>query len=50
MGVAPARGSRRAHLKVRLAKLRLSDHRVGLLMNFNVARLNEGIVRIVIRL
>jgi GxxExxY protein len=30
-----------------LSQLRLSDHRVGLLINFNVARLKDGIVRLV---
>jgi hypothetical protein len=30
-----------------LSHLRLSDHRVGLLINFNVARLKDGIVRMV---
>jgi GxxExxY protein len=33
-----------------LSQLRLSDHRVGLLINFNVARLKDGIVRMVNRL
>jgi GxxExxY protein len=33
-----------------LSQLKLSDHRVGLLINFNVARLKDGIVRIVNRL
>ena len=28
-----------------LSQLKLSDHRVGLLINFNVARLKDGIVR-----
>jgi GxxExxY protein len=32
-----------------LSHLRLSDHRVGLLINFNVARLKDGIVRMVNR-
>jgi GxxExxY protein len=33
-----------------LSHLKLSDHRVGLLINFNVTRLKDGIVRIVNRL
>ena len=33
-----------------LSHLRLSDHRVGLLINFNVARVKDGIVRMVNRL
>jgi GxxExxY protein len=33
-----------------LSQLRLSNHRVGLLINFNVARLKDGIVRMVNRL
>jgi GxxExxY protein len=33
-----------------LSHLKLSDHRVGLLINFNVARLKDGIVRMVNRL
>jgi GxxExxY protein len=33
-----------------LSQLKLSDHRVGLLINFNVARLKDGIVRRVNRL
>jgi len=33
-----------------LSQLRLSDHHVGLLINFNVARLKDGIVRMVNRL
>ena len=33
-----------------LSQLRLSDHRVGLLINFNVARLKDGIIRMVNRL
>jgi GxxExxY protein len=30
-----------------LSQLKLSDHRVGLLINFNVSRLKDGIVRLV---
>src|SRR5215467_3007200 len=30
-----------------LSHLKLSDHRVGLLINFNVTRLKDGIIRIV---
>jgi GxxExxY protein len=30
-----------------LSQLKLSDHRVGLLINFNVTRLSDGIVRMV---
>jgi GxxExxY protein len=33
-----------------LSHLKLSDHRVGLLINFNVTRLKDGIVRLVNRL
>ncbi len=33
-----------------LSPLKLSDRRVGLLINFNVARLKDGIVRMVNRL
>jgi GxxExxY protein len=33
-----------------LSQLRLSDRRVGLLINFHVARLKDGIVRMVNRL
>ena len=30
-----------------LSQLKLSDHRVGLLINFNVTRLKDGIIRMV---
>jgi GxxExxY protein len=33
-----------------LSHLKLSDHRVGLLINFNVTRLKDGIIRMVNRL
>ena len=35
------------HRSQLLSQLRLSDHRVGLLINFNVARLKHGIIRMV---
>src|SRR6185437_11084157 len=35
------------HRSQLLSQLRLSDHRVGLLINFNVARLKDGIIRMV---
>lgn len=34
------------HRSQLLSQLRLSDHRLGLLINFNVARVKDGIVRI----
>jgi GxxExxY protein len=35
------------HRSQLLSQLRLSDFRVGVLINFNVARLKDGIVRLV---
>jgi len=35
------------HRSQLLSQLRLSDQRVGLLINFNVARLKDGIIRMV---